>query len=126
MDKAGQAFGCINKQGEWVIPADFKDISPFENGIAKVESEHLSGFINEQGEFINQSEYNRINTSSFAEGLARVQPADKYGYYGFIDTNGKMVIEPIFHWALTFKEGLSAVQINNKWGYINATGEHVI
>ncbi len=126
MDKAGQAFGCINKQGEWIIPADFKNISPFENGIAKVESDYLSGFINEQGEFIDKSEYYRINTASFTEGLARVQPADKYGYYGFIDINGKMVIEPVFHWALPFKDGLAVVQINNKWGYINTAGKQVI
>lgn len=55
--------------------------------------------------------------------------------WGYINTEGKMVIEPIFLEAMTFQEGMAAVEICEKrmfsskkckWGYINKTGAIVI
>ncbi|MGB4774978.1 MAG: WG repeat-containing protein [Daejeonella sp.] len=126
MDKAGKAFGCIDRSGKMIIPAEFNNIAPFSDGLAMVERGEQSGFINEQGELVIGYNYFRKNTSGFTEGLARFSSLKKFGYYGFIDKNGEEVIEAKFNWTTFFSEGLAPVKINGKWGYINKSGEQVI
>jgi WG containing repeat len=48
------------------------------------------------------------------------------GKSGFIDPNGKIVIEPTFEKACPFTDGLAAFQKNEKWGFIDTTGKVVI
>ncbi len=48
------------------------------------------------------------------------------GKWGFIDSSGKVVIEPQFEAAYPFTEGLSRIQLNGEWGYINREGALVI
>jgi hypothetical protein len=47
--------------------------------------------------------------------------------YGFIDTiTGEQVIECKYNWADEFNEGLAAVGLNNKHGFIDKTGNVII
>lgn len=56
--------------------------------------------------------------------LLRIQIGEKYG---FIDENGKIVIEPQFDDAsLLFSEGLCYVQMNNKKGLIDRNGIMIV
>jgi serine/threonine protein kinase len=48
---------------------------------------------------------------------------DKFGY---VDKEGKKVVEPKYDNAGAFSEGLAAVRLNNKLGYIDQTGKEVI
>jgi len=61
-------------------------------------------------------------------------PVKKGSKYGYVDNNGKIVINPEFDLAMEFSEGLAAVMIfitdtnsrlgyTNKWGYIDKTGK---
>jgi len=45
---------------------------------------------------------------------------------GFVNTSGKIVIEPQFQDAMEFSEGLCAVRIDGRYGFINTDGELVI
>lgn len=49
------------------------------------------------------------------------------GDWGYVNSNGRMMIEPDFSYAWNFSEGLAAVRVSN-WsrGYINPEGEFVI
>ena len=47
-------------------------------------------------------------------------------FYGYIDRNGKIKIQPLYSSAEDFSEGLAAVKINGKWGYINKQGKIII
>jgi hypothetical protein len=63
-------------------------------------------------------------TPSELDSFVVTQVGDKYGY---ADTKG--VIKPIpaqFDNAYDFFDGLAAVRMNNKWGYIDKTGNPVI
>ena len=60
--------------------------------------------------------------SNFSEGLAAVQET-KNGKYGFIDASGTYLIQPVFEDARPFAEGLAAVRLNKRWGYINKNGK---
>ena len=50
----------------------------------------------------------------------------KEGRYGYIDTHGRLVIQPRYDKASDFTEGMAAVQIDGRWGYIDNTGQQVI
>lgn len=60
----------------------------------------------------------------FSDGLALVGTAtDGWGY---IDTSGRLHIEPQFYSAMGFSEGLAAVCTGDKWGFIDMAGDIVI
>ena len=46
--------------------------------------------------------------------------------YGFIDKNGKVVIEPQFGGTYGFSEGLAQVEKDGKYGFIDKSGKVVI
>lgn len=48
------------------------------------------------------------------------------GKDGFIDRDGKIVIEPTFEKAYPFTDGLAAVQKQGAWGYIDTKGRVII
>ncbi len=50
----------------------------------------------------------------------------KDGKWGFVDTKGKVVIEPTYQKAKSFSNGMAAVCSNNKWGFINDSNQLVI
>ena len=55
---------------------------------------------------------------SFNDGLA---PATvDFWEYGYINKQGEMVIKAEFENAKPFSEGVAAVKLHGKWGYINA------
>ena len=47
---------------------------------------------------------------------------DKDGKWGFIDETGQIVIEPVYEGVAPFSEGLAAVRLDGKFGYINKAG----
>jgi len=46
--------------------------------------------------------------------------------YGFKDTQGEIIIKPIYEYADNFSNGLALVRDNGKFGFINTNGEIVI
>lgn len=90
--------GYIDKEGQLIIPFEFDAIVAGEGG--------------ESLEF-----------NDFSEGLAAVSKNDKYG---FIDTKGKVVIEPKYEWASNFSSGLAIVSVEGLYGAIDKQGKTVI
>jgi hypothetical protein len=72
---------------------------------------------------IPHQDLNYEEISEFKQGLARVK---RSGRYGFINTEGKLVIGLQFHNADSFSEDLAAVKIEDKWGYIDKSGEMIV
>ncbi len=60
---------------------------------------------------------------SFSEGLARFQADDKK--WGFIDKSGRIAIRAKFDAAYDFQDGLAPVTVDEKFGYIDASGHYV-
>lgn len=48
------------------------------------------------------------------------------GKWGFMDQDGRMVIQPLYEECREFSEGLAAVKLDGKWGYILPSGEFAI
>ncbi len=59
----------------------------------------------------------------FNEGLANFKLND---LWGFVDKQGKIVIEPKLEYASQFTNGLAYAEINGKAGFINKKGVFVI
>jgi len=59
---------------------------------------------------------------NFAEGLARVQLDGKWGY---IDREGKEVIQIKYDGAGDFFEGRARVVLNGKYSFINKEGKEI-
>jgi hypothetical protein len=68
---------------------------------------------------------------SIAQELKPYQESssNKYGYYGYKDESGNVVIQPKFHKAYSFSSnGLAMVELERDrgWGYIDITGDFAI
>ncbi|HEY4197407.1 MAG TPA: WG repeat-containing protein [Mucilaginibacter sp.] len=69
----------------------------------------------------------KVNSKEVGEqnGIKYFQVIEN-GKTGFRDLDGNIVIKPIFDNAEMFSEGLSTVQIGNKYGLINEKGEYIL
>ena len=47
------------------------------------------------------------------------------GRWGFVDPNGKLVINPQFDEAESFANGLARVKMDGRFGYVNASGKYI-
>jgi hypothetical protein len=81
------------------------------------------GFIDNKGKLVIPFRF--YYAEEFSEGLALIK-VRRDGLDGYIDTSGKIIIEPQFDSALPFKGERAQVRINNKWGYIDKSGKLVI
>jgi len=50
----------------------------------------------------------------------------KGGYFGLIDTKGKILIEPKYDKIFSFNKGVAKVGLNNKFGAINLSGKEIL
>src|SRR4030042_3076283 len=57
---------------------------------------------------------------------AFLYPFSKGGKWGYIDSEGTIVIKPNYDFALLFSESAAPVELNNKWGFIDETGNVII
>ena len=130
VEKDGKV-GLINSKGEVIV--DFKypdsnsmmttDFSKDNNGmISLYDGEQYIYFDKDGNEKIKLEK--GISASDFAEGYAKVKKDDKYGY---IDTNGKLVIDYQYKSALDFSDGLAYVtKDSDSFEFINNKGKTII
>ncbi len=59
-------------------------------------------------------------------GRSQLLPINSNDGFGYVDRNGKVIIEPRYQWAEDFSEGLAAVMIDGRWGFIDSSGKTVI
>jgi len=130
-------YGFINTAGELVIDYSYSYAGSFAQGYAPIKKSTISGaldwgFIDPTGTIVYEAQdwgYCR----GFSEGMAAVCIGDPNGeeaLWGYIGLDGQWVIEPQFKDALSFSEGLAAVNFGEEtrpeWGYITPAGELVI
>ena len=124
--KENGKWGVVDLTAKWLIPAGYDEIIVDELGrcyargavFARMGSEVylLSG-----GAPTGETYENARPFSS--EGFAAVCREGKWGY---IDEQGKVMIDFIFDDALSFGQHLAAVRQGEFWGYINGQGKIVI
>ncbi len=127
-------YGFINHEGKFVIPAQYEDACNFSEGLAAVKIDGKWGFINKKGVLVIPAKFSGDHQQyhGFKDGMALVgwiNNKDGKWYHAFIDKTGKMVFslkQKGITKASNFSEGLAAVEINGKWGFVDKTGKLVI
>jgi len=116
-------YGVINKKGEHITNFEYDFVQGFEeNGTAIVELDDKYGLIDKEGNYIVYPEYDGMGHF----GNSKFIPVEKDGKCGYIDKTGKLAIPLQFDNAGIFNNGLAAVKIGEKWGFINEKGKLVI
>ncbi len=107
----------IDKSGKNLLP----DIQiagwPFTEGCILAEKENRFGFVDLQGTWIINPEYD--NALPFTEGLAS---ATLDGKSGFIDKQGRWIIPPVYEETIAFTGGIAIVSIDTSSGIIDKNG----
>ncbi len=123
-NKFGDYYGFkLKSTGEEILPAKYRKVSNFCEGLAKVEDGSYVGFVDKTGAEVVPLEY--YSARSFSEGLAAVWTDEGCG---FVDKTGKVAIPIKYSIIESFSDGLAAVSPSNecKFGFINHKGETVI
>jgi hypothetical protein len=118
-------YGYIDRGGETVIPLKFTWASAFRDGLAVVHRRGkrwrgTSLVINRQGETVRELPYRCVGPIS--EGLLATWSGEAYG---FVDIEGRWVVEPQFDQVDPFEHGLAEVQRGDWYGLIDRSGRFV-
>lgn len=130
-------IAAVQKDGQWfLIDTKGNKISDyFADIVVDSNGKYLSGEVmiaaKENGKYQmfdeNGKEMNTFSASNMdicsVDGWIAFE---KDGKWGFVDTEGNVVIEPVYHQAKSFSYGLAAVCEDGKWGFINQSNELVI
>ena len=117
-------WGFVDEKGTLVIPAEFDEVSSFDEGVCRVVNNGLYGLIDKKGKFIVPCKYKSIGFC--VGGFLSVQDAET-GKEGFIDKAGKIVVPLKYDIADRFFDGVAYVYKQKVGcGYVNAAGKEVI
>lgn len=114
-------WGFINLKGEFVIKPQFSTCNPFSEGLALVflPRENQYGFVNARGEIMLPNVDKIKHVRSFSDGRAAIMPNK---LWGFIDTNGDLVIEAKYSEMTDFYGGYAAVKRDKEFFVIDKQG----
>lgn len=119
-------FGLISTKGKIIIDLKYDKIYYPTNDICIVEQGGMFKYlnINTQKEIAVGS---KNNSFGYSEGLALIEQTSPMKKIGFYDTKGVEVI-PLnkYEEVHSFSNGLAAVKLNGKWGFIDKKGEIII
>jgi hypothetical protein len=151
----GTLYGYINKEGKVIVEPQYIFARDFSDGLGMVVDAHQKGgYINKEGKMTIEPTYTRgtefsdkyamvfsdqwyyldkngktkgigmyQGVNKFQNGLAGVESDHKWGY---VDENGKLVIQPQFDDESNFFDnGLATVKVNGKYGIIDKKGKYV-
>ena len=112
----GDKYGYIDHSGRIVIACQYERAFDFAENLAPVavdkgNGELKYGYINKQGNQVIDFKYQYADTHH--EGLATIQLNNRWGY---IDTEGRMIIAPQYASALDFENGHAIVTTRGLFG----------
>ena len=126
--KAGKC-GLFDLNNNEIIPVAYDSISPFRDGMALVMNK-VGDQLKIEG-VMSDGDYELMPVSEtvyatrymfFSEGK---MPVKGTGGWGYLDTDGNVVIPCQFQMAYPFSDGFASVKIDNKTYYINRNLEYL-
>jgi hypothetical protein len=117
-------WGFLNTEGKLAIKPKYKTISDWSGGFATAETKKNIMVITADGSEIIITDTRVYEAEGFSEGLAPFKTMD--GKEGFINTEGKVVIMPVFKGTGPFIGGKAWVKTQaGSVGYINTNGDWI-
>jgi hypothetical protein len=114
--------GTMDTTGKWIVPPLYTEMTLFIHGRARAKKDSLYGFLDDHGNTLIPFAFEEVY-GEFYNGLAGFR---RNGKWGFIDTTGKVVIEPKYDEIRRFESSITGVKLNGKWGFINRKGKLVV
>lgn len=116
-------LGFIDKTGNFVIEPQYKLTGSFSGGLCHVmfpSDNYYEWFIDKEGNKVHHI----VIKDGYCEGLARITEFQKEG---FINKEGKIVVDHRFLRARNFSDGLASVEVcRNRWGFVDKNGKLAI
>ena len=121
-------WGYVNQKGDEIIACEYQSANSFSDGVAAVQDEKGWFFINKEEEVIldlRNKPFKEIG--NFSNGLCwfKVSNGNK-NLYGYINKDGKEVIQRKFSKAFDFEYGRARVAFKRKTGLIDTKGNFVM
>jgi len=143
----GGRWGFVRMDGQLSIQPQFEETRPFSEGRAPVRIDGRWGYVDRAGVLVIAAQYRQA--SLFENGRALVQmeqdwfaidrsgaptsrdpndlvPEQRMGKWGFVKPDGKVAVDFRFDGFQPFSEGLAAVQVGERWGFVDRRGRLVI
>jgi hypothetical protein len=118
--KQGGLQGYMTADGSWKVAAKFKQAGPYcEERAAVQRVDGLWVYLDPNGEEVG-TPWDAAEGFTERRGLVTSYKGGRDFRHGYVDTSGKVVISVTFAGARLFSEGLAAVLVDGKWGYISA------
>jgi hypothetical protein len=109
----------IDSMGTPKIPPSFLNVvEGVEEGLACVKNGGKYGYIDKNGNWMIQPQFESARV--FSEGLAAVRIQELEGY---IDRSGNIVIQPQFYWTDDFRGDLAEVELQGEQLYVDRQGK---
>ncbi len=140
--KGQKRWGFLDETGALAIPQQWDFVFAFAgNGLARVYIGEVTsswgpkpqiggfyGLIDTQGNYVVAPDRWNDMAGFDMEGLAKVGVLGEDGVirYGYIDAEGKVVVEPVWEALGSFREDVCWVKRDGKYGYIDRSGEIVL
>lgn len=149
VEAQNRKWGYIDRNGKWAIPPIFLGTTGFHEGLASVDFDGKGYYIDKSGQLL----FSFSNAGPFSDGVALVTVDDKYQiidktgkilvanlpqggpefseglarvHNGYIDRQGKLVIQGEFIENFNFHNGFARVRVGERIGFINSQGEMTI
>jgi len=130
----------IDKNNRKVFETGYRGLSGFSEGLARFEADLKVGFIDKKGNVIIRPTLEFGSDQSlrrmyFSEGLCQIEAGTISGSdsgarvsrkFGYINKDGRLVIDARFDYAGPFRDGIAVVSQNGNYGFINKSGKFVI
>ena len=124
----GGLWGFVDLAGQEVVAPRFADARPFRGGLGAVKvGDKAWRVIDRAGHFMGEETFHDLSAFG-ANGLARAVPAGTKRLQGFVDREGRWVVEPGLAAAHPFGElAVTPASIDgDTWGLIDARGHWVL
>lgn len=126
--KQGDKWSLITTSGEKITDTEYTDVLVDEDNIC---SNNGVIFVSEgKGYYMVDTEGKKISDTVYEDAEpffeSNITAIKKDGKWGFVNTEGDIIIEPQYEDARTFGKGIGAVQKDGTWGFVNSENRMVI
>jgi hypothetical protein len=121
--RVDKKWGYVDAAGELRIPPQFEDLFPvpFCGAGALVYDPSGVTFVNSSNKLVKAGKWERMQDC--VNGVMAVRLNNKWGY---ISTDGRVMVEPTLEAAGWFGDGLGSAKQDGKWGFVDQQGRWVI
>lgn len=108
-----------------IYSKEMKKISELKDAILKNKVDYIELYNDNEIKYISKDEKEVKNTELFTQNKIFAKKVNNR--WGFIDSNGKQIIEPQYEKVTEInKYGFAGVKLNGKWGVVNNEGKIIV